>query len=357
MHTHSTTRTEHAGRLHLNENPLGASPDAVAAAELELRNINRYPDPAHTDLVGAIARHHLVGEDRVAVGNGTDEIILMLALARRADPRPAAVTGLTFRSYPKSLRAVGVPYLELPPRGYRVDTDLLVDGIARGLGLVFVCNPHNPTGSVLSAREVQALCAAARRHDALVVFDEAYAEYVPAEEFASAMRQAATGRAVCVMRTFSKAYGLGALRVGYLVGDPDVVARVNALQGAFPFHVNRFAQAAAVSALADRDFLDITRRRNQAARALLCHGLDDLDVDHVPSSTNFVLVRLPGIASRVAEALRRSTGTLVRDTADMGLIDHLRVSVGTPEQMSAFLHDLGRELDRAQGHQAGAGRP
>ncbi|PPK71293.1 histidinol-phosphate transaminase [Actinokineospora auranticolor] len=339
MPVESPAVTAEPVRLHYNENPLGASPQAVAAVEAELRSVNRYPDPAHTDLIGAIARHAVVGPDRVAVGNGVDEVILMLALAWRADPRPAAVSARTFQSYARSLRAAGVPYVAQPLRGYDLDADRMAESFADGVGLAFVCNPLNPTGTVLSAASVRSLCKAARRYDAVVVFDEAYGEYVPPGEFESALPHAASGHNVCVLRTFSKAYGLGALRVGYLVGDPAVVARVTALQGAFPFHVNRFAQAAAVRALADQEFVELSRRENDSTRAVLCAGLDALGVAYVPSRTNFVLIRLPGVASRVAVALR-ALGVLVRDTADLGLADHLRVSVGRVEQVRAFLRDL-----------------
>ncbi|MFL6125207.1 pyridoxal phosphate-dependent aminotransferase [Actinophytocola sp.] len=344
MHNQSPAATETFSRLHLNENPLGASPNAMAAAELALRDINRYPDPAHTGLIRAIARRRAVDEARIAVGNGVDEVILMIALAFRAESRLVLLNSQTFQVYARSVRAVGLPSIEQPLRDYRIDVERVVASFAEGVRLAFVCNPHNPTAALLCEEEVHSLCAAAQRHDAVVVFDEAYAEYVPEQDFASAIPRAAAGRNVCVMRTFSKAYGLGGLRVGYLIGDPDVIARINKVQSAFPFHVNRIAQAAAEVALADEEFLERTRTSNRDARDLLCRGLDELGVEHLPSKTNFVLIRLPGLGSHVAETLRRADRTLVRDTADLGLVDYLRVSVGSADEVVSFLRKLEKVL-------------
>lgn len=327
-------------RLDLSENPYGPSPQAVRAARDSLNRLHRYPDPSYHDLIAEIAFHYHIDPDRVMVGNGMDEIILMLALASREVRRPAIISESTFQSYSRSLQAAGVPVIEHPLIGYSIPVGQFIASFGAGAGIAFVCNPHNPVGGIVSAESVDRLCAAAREHNAIVVFDEAYAEFAEGDGFRSALPAAAQGRNVCVMRTFSKAYGLAALRIGYVVGDPAVVARLRNLQMAFPFHVNRMGQAAAIAALHDQEYLAQIREKNRSARDFLCLGLSDLGITYLPSHANFVLARLPGCGSRVARELRANAGTFVRDTADMGLADHLRISIGRPDEMSAFVSEL-----------------
>lgn len=327
-------------RLHLSENPYGPSPHAVQAAMDSLRSLHLYPDPSYHDLITGIAFHYNIDPDRVMVGNGADEVILMLALAAREVGRPAIISESTFQSYPLSLQAAGVRVIQHPLIDYSVPADLFIDSFGAGASIAFVCNPHNPLGGILSADSVDRLCAAARQNDVIVVFDEAYAEYTDGEGFRSALSAAAHERNVCVMRTFSKAYGLAALRIGYVVGDPAIVADLRRMQMAFPFHVNRMGQAAAIAALRDQEYLTQIREKNRAARDLLYLGLSDLGITYFPSHTNFVLAHLPGSASHVARELRTNVGMFVRDTADLGLTDHLRISVGRPDEMSAFVSEL-----------------
>lgn len=321
-------RSRASVRLDLSENPYGPSPHAIQAATDSLRCLHRYPDPSYHDLITEISFHYNVDPDRVMVGNGVDEIILMLALATREVQRPAMITESTFQSYSKSLQAAGVPVIQHPLTGYSVPVDQFIESFGAEAGIAFVCSPHNPVGGIVSAESVDRLCAAAQENDTVVVFDEAYAEFTEGEGFRSALPAAAHGRNVCVMRTFSKAYGLAALRIGYVVGDPAVVARLKHMQMAFPFHVNRMGQVAAIAALRDQEYLAQIREKNSVARNLLYLGLSGLGISYFPSHTNFVLAHLPGSASHVARELRTSAGIFVRDTADLGLTDHLRISVG-----------------------------
>ncbi|MGH3166420.1 MAG: aminotransferase class I/II-fold pyridoxal phosphate-dependent enzyme [Trebonia sp.] len=341
--THSRADT----RLHLSENPYGPSPQAVQAARDSLRSLHRYPDPSYGDLINGIAAHYNVDPNRVAVGNGADDLILMLALVARETQRPAVISENTFQSYPLSLQAAGVPVIQHPLVDYSIPVDLLIASFGAGASVAFVCNPHNPVGGILSADAVDRLCTAAREDDVIVVFDEAYAEYADGEGFHSALSAAAHNRNVCVMRTFSKAYGLAALRIGYVIGDPAVVARLNNMQMAFPFHVNRTGQAAALAALRDQKYLARICEKNRVARDLLYLGLRDLGIKYFPSHANFVLAHLPGSASHVAAELRTNAGMFVRDTANLGLTDHLRISIGRPDEMSALVSELTQLMSAA----------
>lgn len=325
-------------RLHASENVYGASSAVIHAVADELSRIHRYPDSAGTELVDVIAGQHGVDPERVSIGNGVDEIILLLVLALADDTRPAVVTDATFTSYRESMRAAGQPYTTCALRDYHTPVDDIAARLRGGAPFAFVCTPHNPTGGVLDEAAVATLHQAATEGGGVLIVDEAYGEYAAAD-FASSLPAAATGRHVCVMKTFSKAYGLAGLRVGYVVGDPAVIAKVNRLHAAVPYHVNRLAQHAAVAALADQRFMRESVARTVATRESFRDGLRALGLRCLPSQGNFVLVHLG--ADRTALAmLLRDNGFAVRDTADMGLPHHLRVSIGAPDQMQAFLDGL-----------------
>jgi histidinol-phosphate aminotransferase len=300
--------------------------------------MHRYPDSASSELVTAIADFYAVAPERVTVANGVDEVILLFVLALADSARPAVVTGATFASYRESMGVARQPFTTVGLRDYRVPVDEIAGELRAGAPFAFVCTPHNPTGAVLDESELATLERAAATGGGVLVVDEAYREYA-GPEVASALSSAATGRHVCVLRTFSKAYGLAGLRVGYAIGDPDVIARVNRLHSAMPYHVNRLAQRAAVAALADQRFMRESVSRTVETRELFRLGLRELGLPCPPSHGNFVLVPLGAGSTAVALALRER-GFAVRDTADMGLPHHIRVSIGTPSQMSAVLDAL-----------------
>ncbi|GHE65902.1 pyridoxal phosphate-dependent aminotransferase [Streptomyces capitiformicae] len=323
--------------LHRSENPWGASPKAVEAARAELLRVHRYPDPRHTALIDALSAHYRVTTDRVAVGNGVDEIIMLLALALR-DTGRAVVNEATYQGYRKTLEAVGLRIVQVPLEHYRVGPAALREEMGKGAALVFVCNPHNPTGSVLDAGAVRSLCETARATGSHIVFDEAYAEFAD-DSFTSALPWAREGGGVSVLRTFSKAYGLASLRVGALIGCPDVVSRIETVQDAMPYHVNRLAQAAACAALEDQAFLEQTRIRTATARMALCSCLDRLGITYLPSQTNFVTVYLSGSAPEVTRQLL-ADHVHVRDATDMGMPGWIRISVGTPSDVLTLVRHL-----------------
>ncbi len=325
-------------RLHASENVYGASSAVLCAVAEELTGIHRYPDSAGTELVGAIAGFHGVDPERVSIGNGVDEVILLLVLALADGTRPALTTDATFTSYRESMRAAGQPYTTCALRDYRIPVDELAARLRGGAPFAFVCTPHNPTGGVLDEAAIATLHQAAIAGGGVLIVDEAYGEYADAG-FASSLPAAATGRNICVMKTFSKAYGLAGLRVGYVVGDPAVIAKVNRLHTAVPYHVNRLAQRAAVAALADQRFMRESVARTVETREHFRDRLLTLGLRCLPSQGNFVLVHLGQDHARLVMLLR-ANGFAVRDTADMGLPHHIRVSIGTPDQMQAFLDEL-----------------
>lgn len=330
-----------ACRLNRNENPYGASPSAEAAARASLQESHRYPDPESAALRSALGGHYDVAATNIAVGNGLDELILLLALTVLADPRPAIVTESTFLSYSKSLQAVEKPYRSIPLKDYRISVDALSESFATGASIAFVCNPHNPTGSILEADGVRLLCETAQRTGVLLVMDEAYAEYAESigTGFVSALPHARRLSQVCVLRTFSKAYGLAGLRAGYAVGHETIIANVNRKRQALPFNLSRVAQSAAHQALQDQEYLRNVCRENSLGLAIMQQGLDDLGIPYVPSHANFLLLRLGGRSQQVIGRLA-DQGVVVNDAEAMGMPGHIRMAVGTSAEIEKLLRIL-----------------
>lgn len=331
-------------RLHASESPYGASPAALAAVADELERMHLYPDPGADELVRAIAVHYGVSRARVSVANGLDEMILFLVLALGGPDRPGVTTEATFQSYGHSLTLTGTPSLRCPLDGYRISADRLSRRLRAGSAFALVCNPHNPCGTTLGREELHELHEAAIAGGGVLIVDEAYAEYA-GDDFYSMLPLAGTEPRICVLRTFSKAYGLAGLRIGYAIGDEEVIRRVNEGFAAAPFHVNRLAQHAAIAALADQSHLDWTRREVIATRERFRADLEALGVVCPRSQTNFLLARVGPRGSAIARQLA-AAGFEVRDAAELGFPGHLRISVGAPAEMDALRDALAGLLER-----------
>ncbi|MFD7624874.1 pyridoxal phosphate-dependent aminotransferase [Streptomyces sp. NPDC059851] len=326
-------------RLHLSESPYGASPAAVAAATGALERVSRYPSPQRDALVTALAAHWGVSEDQIAVANGSDELVLATALTLGDPARPGLVTAGTFPGYREALERIGRGAVARPLRDGLVDIGDFADALP-GHGIGYVCNPHNPSGTALAKDDFAALVAAARSSGVPLVFDEAYQEF--GDPGLPQTRDFLDGDApVLALRTFSKAYGLAALRIGYAVGRADLIAEVRRTLTVLPFSVNRVAQAAALAALADQPFLDGIRTGAAERREWFYAELERRGYRYVPSETNFVAVRVEA-SGEAQDALAKEHGILVRDTGMFGYPGHLRVSLGTEDELRTFLDALDR---------------
>jgi histidinol-phosphate aminotransferase len=324
-------------RLHLSESPYGASPLALRAAREALTPTARYPDPARLDVVRAVAAHNAVGEDRVVVANGSDELVLLTALALGDRGRPGVTTAGTFPGYRVCLEATGRGCEEIPLDGTRVDVRAVAAAMEHS-GIVYLCHPHNPSGAVLGHDELELLVERAAVTGTPLVLDEAYLEFAPAGT-PRLCDYLGSGAPLLSLRTFSKAHGLAALRVGYAVGSPDLTGRLRAAQGTMPFSVNAVAQAAAVAALDDTDHIPLVRRENALRRAAFRAELERRGRRSLPSATNFVAV--PVSDSAAAERLlAEEHGILVRDAGRFGFPGHLRISLGPQEDLERLLDAL-----------------
>jgi histidinol-phosphate aminotransferase len=313
-------------RLALSESPHGASPLALAAARAEVESAHRYPHSDGEPLRSLLAAHYRSAAEQVIVGNGADEMILLAALATAGSGRPAVTTERTFAGYTASLESAGHPVRQIPllPDG-GTDVAAMRRALA-GAGCVMVCNPHNPTGTSLNPAEVTALVDAARAAGAVLVLDEAYAEFADPARFGSGLDHLDGGRVV-VLRTFSKAYGLAGLRAGYAVGDSEVIAAMTTIRTALPYNINRVALAAACAALGDTGHLQTVVTDCAIARRALAAELAEMGVRTLPSQTNFLLAHLGEDAGTVVDRLAADHRVHIRHMAGLGFPYWARISV------------------------------
>ncbi|MFJ5101026.1 aminotransferase class I/II-fold pyridoxal phosphate-dependent enzyme [Streptomyces sp. NPDC088554] len=339
-----TEVTDDMLRLHQNESPYRL-PGHIAQrlAEEARENCSRYPAAESSQVRRAVAEYIRCAPEQIAVGNGVDELI-HLVVSAFARGGGVAVPASTFPGYRLACTAAGIEPQELPAGEDGSGTaDAVVAACEAGVELVFLCNPHNPTGALLDRGDLARCLTAADEHGTVLVVDEAYMDFV-ADEKASALEAAVTGRCVLVLRTFSKAWGLASLRVGYAVGPEDLVGRLWRARQSMPFHINRPAQIAVPMLLAEKDFLPSVRRRTGEARDLLCGLLGERGIRHLPSAANFVMVEAGPDSTATARRLANDHRILVRDLAPFGRAGWIRVTVGVPADMERFADALAHVL-------------
>jgi histidinol-phosphate aminotransferase len=326
-------------KLASNENPLGPSPLALAAAQDALGDIAFYPDGAGFALKAKLAASLDLPAERIVLGNGSNDVLDMVARAFLAPGTSAVYARHAFAVYPIATQTVGATRIEVPAAGLGHDLPAMRAAIRDDTRVVWIANPNNPTGTFIPWQQIEDFLADVPRH-AVVVLDEAYGEYLPPEDRCDTVRWLDRFPNLVITRTFSKAYGLAGLRVGYGLGHPDVIDLMNRVRQ--PFNVNLPAQAAAAAALDDRAFIERSSALNRAGMAQLGAGLAALGVETVPSKGNFLLARV-GDAARIDRALL-ARGVIVRPVANYGLPEWLRVSVGLAAQNQRFLDALGEVL-------------
>lgn len=327
-------------KLSSNENPLGASPKAVAAYREAADGLHLYPDGNSTALRHAIARRHNLDPELVACGAGSDELIALLVRAYAGPGDEVLHSAHGFLMYRLSALGAGAHPVAAPERGLRADVDALLAAVTSRTRLVFLANPNNPTGSYLSAGELGRLHAGLP-DDVILVVDAAYAEYVGAPDYASGLELAREATNVVTTRTFSKLHGLASLRVGWMTAAAPIVDAVNRVRG--PFNVTGGAQAAAVAALEDAEHQERSRAHNDAWLAWLTREIGGLGLETHPSVGNFVLIGFPDAAGRDATAANahlERLGLIPRLMGGYGLPDCLRVSVGLEEENRRLVEAL-----------------
>jgi histidinol-phosphate aminotransferase len=327
-------------KLASNENPFGISPRARAAIKKGLAQLGRYPDGNAFELKAALARRHGVPQECIVVGNGSNDLLEMVAAAFLAPGRAAVYSQHAFAVYPLATQARGAAGIVVPAKNYAHDLAAMLAAITPETRVVFIANPNNPTGTFATGEELEGFVARVRR-DVAVVADEAYADYLPTHLRYDSVALLRKYPNFIVTRTFSKVYGLAGLRVGYGLMHPDVADLLNRVRQ--PFNVNSLALAAAVAALEDRKFVAKSTRMNRSGLARLERALKTLGLEVIPSCANFVTFRVSR-ARAVYEKLLR-LGVIVRPLASYDMPDHLRVTIGTPKENEKFLGALRAALD------------
>lgn len=329
-------------KLASNENPLGASPRALQAIRDELAELTRYPDGNGFELKKRLAERCGVQSDQVTLGNGSNDILELVARAYLAPGLNAVFSEFAFAVYPIVTQATGATAHVVPAKDWGHDLPAMLAAIDSDTRVVFIANPNNPTGTWFGPDALSRFLAAVPEH-VLVVLDEAYIEYAQGGELPDGLDYLAEHPNLLVSRTFSKAYGLASLRVGYGLSSPAVADVLNRVRQ--PFNVNSFALAAACAALDDVDYVTKSRQLNLVGMEQLEGGLRLLGLTWIPSRGNFLAVDIGRDAAPVYQALLRE-GVIVRPVAGYGMPHHLRVSIGLLEENTRFLEALARVLAR-----------
>lgn len=325
-------------KLASNENPFGPSPKALAAAQHALLHGELYPDGGCFELRQKLAARLALPADQFVIGNGSNEIIELLGHAFVGPGDEVVMGAPAFVVYKLVTLLFGAKAVEVPLRAWRHDLAALRAAITAKTRLVYVCSPNNPTGTANTADELMAFVRGLPDH-VIAVLDEAYADFLEnPPDLRPLIRE---GRRVICLRTFSKIYGLAALRVGYGYASAELCALLNRVRQ--PFNVNAIAQAAAIAALDDDAFARRCAAANRAGLKQLEDGCRQLNFEYVPSVANFMLIRV-GDGLRVFDALQRR-GVIVRPVKSYGLPEWIRVTVGTPEQNDRLLRELAAVRD------------
>ena len=327
-------------KLASNENPLGPSPKALEAIRSELAELTRYPDGNGFELKSRLAARCGVQINQVTLGNGSNDILDLVARAYLAPGLNAVFSQYAFAVYPISTQAVGAQGKVVPAKDYGHDLDAMLAAIDENTRVVFIANPNNPTGTWFGPDALERFLARVPQ-SVLVVLDEAYIEFAEGDELPDGLKYLARYDNLLVSRTFSKAYGLAALRVGYALSSAQIADVLNRVRQ--PFNVNSLALSAACAALDDADYLAQSRQLNDAGMAQLEAGLRELGLSWIPSKGNFIAVDFGRDTAAINQALLRA-GVIVRPVAGYGMPNFLRISIGLPAENARFLEALAKVL-------------
>lgn len=324
-------------KLASNENPLGMSPKAKLAVLAAIDGVERYPD--QFDLIKAVAAKAGVAQGQVVLGNGSNDVLDLVARVFLAPGRSAIFAQHAFAVYPLATLSIGAELIAVPAKNYGHDLAAMRAAIRPDTRLIWIANPNNPTGNFLPYPEVRAFLDSVPR-DVVVVLDEAYNDYLPPADRVDVADWIKDFPNLVVCRTLSKIYGLAGLRIGYALASAEVADLMNRVRQ--PFNVNNLALAGAIAALADDEFLQASYELNRAGMAQIVAGLEKLGLEYIKPHGNFVTFKV-GDAAAVNQKLLEQ-GVIVRPIAGYGLPEWLRVTIGTAAENSRFLEALEKAL-------------
>lgn len=323
-------------KLASNENPFGFSPRVRTAIQEALSSLPIYPDGAARELRAALASFYRVNEAQVMVGNGSDELVSLITRAYLQPGTETIMAAPTFPRYKTNALIEGAKVLEIPCQDGRHDLAGMLDAVNERTRVIWICNPNNPTGCIVTSEELEHFLQQVPEN-VLVVMDEAYYEYVTSDAYPDTLALLPRYPNLIILRTFSKIYGLAALRVGYAIAQADVLDPLHRVRE--PFNVNHLGQVAALAALQDQAFVSQCRTQNREGMQQILQGIEQLGLTAYPSEANFLFIHLQRPAGPVFEGLLRQ-GVIVRSGEALGNPTGLRVTIGSREQNERFLAAL-----------------
>jgi histidinol-phosphate aminotransferase len=334
-------------KLASNENPFGCSPKVIAALQAEFENISLYPDGGSVELAQVVAKQFDVQPNQLIFGAGSDEVILMIARAFLLPGDETIMATHTFPQYKHNTDIEGAVSVQVPLKEGTHDLEAMAAQITSRTKVMWVCNPNNPTGTMNTHQEVSTFLAKVPAH-VLVVLDEAYCEYNMTGQYPRTFDILKQYKNVVALRTFSKIYGLAALRIGFGVGHPDVIQMINQVRE--PFNTTRFAQVAARVAIEDVAFIEQCRQQNATGVAYMQQQFKRLQLQSFPAHGNFIMVDVKRPAEQVFDALLRK-GIIIRGGHKLGFPTSIRVTVGSSAQNQKFIEALEHVLSEVAIHQ------
>lgn len=322
-------------KLASNENPFGCSPKALEAIQQELANISIYPDGAAVELTAAVAEKFGLTPDQIIFGAGSDEVILMIARAFLLPGDENITADQTFPQYRHNIEIENGVVVEVPLKDGTHDLPAMLAAITPKTKIVWICNPNNPTGTIVSHDEVERFLSQVPAN-VMVVLDEAYCEYIDDPSFPNGIELLKRYPNLVLLRTFSKIFGLASLRIGYGIGHPDVIRSINQVRE--PFNTSRIGQAAALASLKDDEFIERCRKANREGLDFLRAEFDRLGLPSFPAYGNFIMVDAKRPAGEVFEAMLRK-GVIIR-AGHKKYPTHVRITVGSAEQNAKVVSAL-----------------
>ncbi len=327
-------------KLASNENPFGPGKKAVEAIKSGAKKVSIYPDGNVHQLRRKLADKLSVKEDNLLFGNGSDEILVMLGQAFLEADDEIIMAETTFSEYEFSANIMGAKVRKVPLKNYRHDLEAMAEVVSDKTKIVFVCNPNNPTGTIVTKEEIDNFLAEIP-DDVLVVFDEAYQEFVISDDYPNSLDYLKERENIIILRTFSKAYGLSGLRIGYAIADSELIGYLDRVRQ--PFNANKIAQEAALAALDDKEHIEKTLSNNNQQRKYLIKEFSKLGLEYVPTQANFILVEVGRDANQLFKQLLHQ-GVIIRSMSSYDYQTKIRVTIGLEEENKKFIKEFKQVL-------------
>lgn len=327
-------------KLASNENPLGTSPKAKEAIKALVNESQMYPDASNFELKHKLAKKYGVKAEQIFCGEGSDSLIRVICEVFLKPDEESIMPEITFPRYESATKLMGGKCVNIPMKNNGLDMQAMVNAITDKTRIIWFCNPNNPTGTIFTKSEFDAVLKKIPE-DVIIIMDEAYVEYVTDENYADSLDYLKDYPNMITLRTFSKAYGLASLRVGYGIANEEIVTYLNRVIG--PFDVNLYAQTAAAAALDDEEFINKVFETNNKGKEYLYEQFSEMKLPYIRTNANFVMVDTKTSSEEVFDKLLKQ-GMIIRPGHLLGMPGWLRITIGTMEQNKKFIECLKKSL-------------